>query len=104
MDRTLEIELNRLSTEAYGIEAHRKIADIIVYEAADVLRDTIRIEDYPDIEELYRRQAFTSLGDVIAMSQLLCSRLRFDFQEVYREGCKRAIDRCKEKLEGKDGF
>ncbi len=97
-------ELTGLSLKAYGEEPPRKIADIICYEAGDVLRDMIRMEDYPDIRSLYLSQAKVSLGDVLAMSQLLCSMLGLDFTEVYESGCKRAIDRCKEKLEGKDGF
>lgn len=97
-------ELQALSVKAYGDEPPRKIADIICYEAGDILRDIIRMEDYPDIANLYLSQAKVSLGDVLAMSQLLCKVLGLDFQEVYEYGCQRAIDRCKEKIEGMDGF
>jgi len=100
----LENELKELSLKAYGEEPPRKIADIICYEAGDILRDIIRIEDYPDIKGLYLSQAVVSIGDVLAMSQLLCSILGLDFDEVYDVGCQRAIDRCKEKIEGADGF
>ena len=100
----LEDELRELSLKAYGEEPPRKIADIICYESGDILRDTIRMEDYPDIIYLYLKQAKVSLGDVLAMSQSLCTMLGFDFGEVRKEGIERAIDRCKEKLEGMDGF
>ncbi len=99
-----EQELVELSLKAYGKEPLRKIADIICYESGDVLRDTIRMEDYPDCFDLYKRNLRTSLGDVLAMSQLLCSMADLDFQVVYEEGCKRAKERCQEKLNGMDGF
>ncbi len=92
------------SEKAYGKETPQKIAGIVCYEGGDVLRDTVRIEDYPDCASLYLKQAKLSLGDVLAMSQLLCTMLGFDFEEVYKNGCNRAIERCKEKLEGRDGF
>ena len=97
-------ELAEWSKKAYGEENPIKIAGIVCYEAGDVLRDVVRIEDYPDLQKLYLKQAKVSLGDVLAMSQLLCGMLGLNFDEVYKEGCQRAIDRCKEKLEGKDGF
>jgi len=97
-------ELVEMSLKAYGEEPARKIADIICYESGDVLRDVIRIEDYPDIANLYLKQAQVSIGDVLAMSQLLCSKLGFNFDEVYKLGCERAIERCEEKLKGMDGF
>ena len=92
------------SKKAYGNEPKRKIADIIVYEAADCLRDCIRLEDYPQDKELYTKLLGVSLGDVLAMSQLLCSMAQLDFAKVYNDGCQRAIERCKEKLEGRSGF
>ncbi len=97
-------ELVALSKQAYGNETSQKIASVLCYEAGDVLRDIIRIEDYPHIADLYLKQAKVSLGDVLAMSQLLCSMLGFDFEEVYKFGCERAVESCKEKLEGMDGF
>ncbi len=100
----LSKELAEISIRAYGEEPPRKIADIICYEVGDVLRDIIRMEDYPDIRNLYLSQAKVSLGDVLAMSQLLCTILGLDFSEVHALGCKRAIERSQEKLEGKDGF
>ena len=96
--------LVEMSLKAYGEEPPRKIADILCYESGDVLRDTIRIEDYPDCRDLYIKNAAISLGDVVAMSELLCTMLGLDFDEVHKRGCQRAIDRCQEKLEGKDGF
>lgn len=104
MERLKAIEIRNWCKRAYGEENPTKIAAVISYEAGDVLRDTIRIEDYPHMADLYKTQAKVSLGDVLAMSQLFCSMLGWDFDEVYEDGCQRAIDRCKEKLEGKDGF
>lgn len=92
------------SIKAYGIEPIRKIADIICYEAGDVLRDTIRLEDYPDCKGLYTKNLVVSLGDVLAMAQLLCNMMGIEFEDIKQQGLDRAIDRCKEKLEGKDGF
>ena len=42
-------ELTRMSLLAYGEEDPIKIAGIICYESGDVLRDMVRIKDYPDI-------------------------------------------------------
>ena len=99
-----QVELENYSKRAYGQEVPLKIAGIICYEAGDVLRDIVRIEDYPHMENVYRKEARVSLGDVLAMSLLLCSLMEFDYEDVFNEGCDRAIDRCQEKLEGKDGF
>ncbi len=104
MKTVREIELVNYSKRAYGDESPMKIAGILCYESGDVLRDVVRIEDYPNLKDLYLKQAQVSLGDVLAMSHLLCSMLGLDFTEVYEKGCQRAIDRCKEKLEGKNGF
>lgn len=94
-----------MSFEAYGdTETLNKIAGIICYEAGDVLRDTVRMEDYPDMAITYLNLLKSSLGDVLAMTQLLCSMLKLDFEDVYVTGMERAIERCKEKLDGKDGF
>jgi hypothetical protein len=92
------------SNKAYGIEPDAKIAAVINYEAGDVSRDFIRISDYPECSELYESQARVSMGDVLAMCQLLCTRKGWNFQAVYKDGCQRAIDRCKEKIAGKNGF
>ena len=104
MESLKATELRNWSIRAYGEETPLKIASVITYEAGDVLRDMIRIEDYPHIKDLYKSQAKVSLGDVLAMAQLLCSFMGWEFSEVYDKGCQRAIDRCKEKLEGADGF
>ena len=92
------------SYKAYGQEVDTKIAAIVNYEAGDLSRDFIRIEDYPDCVELYERQAKTSMGDVIAMMRLLCAKRGWDFNIIDKDGCQRAIDRCREKLAGKNGF
>lgn len=97
-------KLRAMSLKAYGQESLSKIASIVTYESGDVLRDTIRMEDYPDIASLYKSQAKVSLGDVLAMTQLFCDLIGWDFEEIHKLGCERAIERCKEKLEGKDGF
>ena len=104
MKSTISIELEQWSKRAYGNETPFKIAAVICYEAGDVLRDITRIDDYPHLTNVYRKQAEVSLGDVLAMSQLLCSFMDMSFENIYTSGCQRAIDRCKEKLEGKDGF
>lgn len=92
------------SLKAYGKEPNSKIAAIVNYESGDLSRDFIRIEDYPDCPELYERQAKISMGDVIAMCRLLCAKQGWDFSTIDKEGCQRAIERCKEKLQGKNGF
>lgn len=101
----LDVRLHQLSLEAYGQnESALKIAAIMAYEAGDTVRDMVRIEDYPEIRDIYEAQGKVSLGDVLAMAQELCTVLGWDLIEVYAQGCQRAIDRCEEKLEGKDGF
>ena len=97
-------ELVEYSYKAYGEETPTKIAGIICYEAGDVLRDMVRIDDYPNIANVYEKQGQVSLGDVLAMSQLLCAMKGWDFDKIYQDGCERAIERCKEKLQGRDGF
>ena len=98
-------KLLEMSKKAYGPkETINKIAGIICYGAGDVLRDTVRMEDYTNMASTYRSLLKTSLGDVLAMSQLLCSMLDLDFEDAYVTGMERAIERCKEKMEGKNGF
>ncbi len=97
-------ELVEMSIKAYGKENPQKIAGIICYEAGDVLRDMVRIEDYPDMANVYEKMAQVSLGDVLAMAELLCSMKVWDVERIKAEGIARAVDRCREKLEGKDGF
>ena len=97
-------ELTNYAMRAYGNETPMKIAGVICFEAGDVLRNLVRIEDFPDLKKVYQKQLQVALGDVLAMSQLLCSMIGLDFWEVYDDGCQRAIDRCQEKLDGKDGF
>ena len=100
----MESALGEMSVRAYGREQLSKIASIIAYEAGEIIRDTIRMEDYPHITALYKSLAKVSLGDVLAMAQLFCDMAEFDFNEVYNQGVERAIQRCREKLEGRDGF
>ncbi len=97
-------ELQIWCARAYGTEPPLKIASIMGYEAGDLVRDMIRIEDYPHMSDTYEAMARTSLGDVLAMAQQFCNGKEWNFQAVYNEGCDRAINRCKEKLDGKDGF
>lgn len=98
-------ELAVWCARAYGSqETPLKIAAIISYEAGDLVRDMVRVEDYPDMAETYEAMGRTSLGDVLAMGQQFCTLKGWEFQAVYRDGCARAIDRAKEKLEGKAGF
>ena len=105
MKSTMEIELEQYAKRAYGEnEPPFKIAAIMQYEAGDVVRNSTRIDDFPDLEGIYKKQAQVSMGDVLAMAQLLCSKMGWSFQDLYEDGCQRAIDRCKEILEGKDGF
>ena len=104
MNKELAGQLVEMSNKAYGNETPMEIAGVICYEAGDVLRDMVRMEDYPDMANVYLKLLKTSLGDVQAMTQLLCSMLGIDFDDNYTNGIERAIERCKEKLEGKDGF
>jgi len=99
-------ELTDAIVNAYGEEPLRKIADIICYESGDLLRDTIRLEDYPDdvSQRIYMKQSFVSVGDILAMSQLFCNKAGFKLSDVYEQGCERAIERCKEKMKGMTGF
>ncbi len=90
--------------KAYGNETPLKIASVILYESADILKEQTRIDDYPDEETERNITIKTAIGDELAMTQLFCSMKGFDFYEMYMEGCQRAILRCKEKMQGMGGF
>ena len=94
------------SNKAYGKEneSPMKISAVLMYEAADLSREINRLETYPDEEVIRKVNIRTAIGDVLAMTQLICAMLDMAFSEMYMEGCQRAIERCKEKLAGKGGF
>lgn len=92
------------SGKAYGKEEPFKIAAVMNYEVGDVVRNLSRMETYPDYKGDYMIELKNSLGDVLAMAQLLCDMLELDFGEVYMKGYQKAVERCKETIEGKSGF
>lgn len=93
------------SNKAYGKETPFKIASIIVKEAANIVHEELRLEDYPDKDvSLRHKNIDTAIGDVLAMTQLYCSKTKREFQDLYIDGCQRAIERCNEKLNGRSGF
>ena len=92
------------SRKAYGEETPFKLASIILYEACDISKEQTRLDDYPDEEQIREVNIKTAVGDVLAMTQLYCSRKGLDFYTEYMNGCSRAIERCKEKRQGKGGF
>lgn len=98
------MSLAEICERAYGKEQPLKIASIIGYEAGDLVRDMIRIEDYPDMAKVYTKMAQVSLGDVLAMAELFCGMMCWDFEIIRKDGVDRALERCEEKLDGKSGF
>ena len=100
----IEDKLRYWSNKAYGNETPFKIASVIMYEAVDIAKEQIRLDDYPNEESIRKVNIKTAIGDVLAMTQLYCSMIGVDFYESYMDGCQRAIERCKEKLQGKGGF
>ena len=96
--------LSYWSVRAYGKEAPFKIAAVINYEVGDVVRNLSRMETYPDYKDDYMIELKNSLGDVLAMAQLLCDMLGLDFSDIYMKGYQKAVERCKETIEGKSGF
>jgi NTP pyrophosphatase (non-canonical NTP hydrolase) len=97
-------QLRYWSNKAYGKEPPIKIATILAYEAVDIAKEQIRLEDYPEEGVIRKANIKTAVGDVLAMVQLYCAVMGFDLYELYMEGCLRSIERSKEKLQGKGGF
>ncbi|KKL13237.1 hypothetical protein LCGC14_2527750, partial [marine sediment metagenome] len=99
----IQESLQYWSNKAYGKENESplKISAILMYECADLSREINRLKTYPDEEVLRRANIKTAVGDVLAMTQLICAMLDLDFSEMYMTGCQRAVERCKEKLSGK---
>lgn len=92
------------SNKAYGKEPPFKIASILLYEAVDISKEQTRLDDYPDESAMRMANIKTAVGDTLATTQLYCSMVGIDFGEMYMDGCQRAIERCKEKLQGMGGF
>jgi hypothetical protein len=93
------------SNKAYGKETSFKIASVITKESANLIHEELRLEDYPGIDiSLREKNIDIAIGDILAMTQLYCSKKGKNYNELYMLGCQRAIERCKEKLEGRTGF
>ncbi len=101
---TIERDLLYWSNKAYGKEMPYKIATIILYEAVDIAKEQTRLDDYPEEQTVREVNIKTAVQDTLAMVQLYCTMKGYDFGNEYMEGCQRAIERCKEKLQGKGGF
>ena len=84
--------------KAYGKEKPSEIALILKREANDVLKMTLGMENDFSNFDVYEIELRNALGDVQAMTQLICLLANVDFSDVYMTGMQKFIERCKERI------
>jgi transcription initiation factor IIE alpha subunit len=80
-------------------QTSERTAEIMTYEASQVLRGMIYLERFGPVG--YARTIRTETGDLIHSLHLYCEQMGYDYEELKAEGLERFKERMQQIKEGR---